>query len=173
MPTRPAPTKGAPAKGAPSKADAPRFKDVAVNRRAFHDYDILERYEAGISLTGSEIKSVRDGKVSLQEAYARPERGEIWLQGAHIAEYKSASYFGHEPRRPRRLLLHKKEIHQIEDEVGQKGLTLVPLRMYLKDGKAKVELGLARGRKSYDKREAIARREADREIQRALRRNNR
>lgn len=112
---------------------------------------------------------MRDGKVSLQEAYARPEKGEIWLQGAHIAEYKSASFFGHEPRRPRRLLLHKKQIFEIEDEVGQKGLTLIPLRMYLKDGRAKVELGLAKGRREYDKRDAIAKRDADREIQRALR----
>ncbi|MGE3986130.1 MAG: SsrA-binding protein SmpB [Dehalococcoidia bacterium] len=151
------------------KAEPQRFKDVAVNRRAWHDYEILDRYEAGISLTGSEIKSVRDGKVSLQEAYARPEKGEIWLQGAHIAEYKSASFFGHEPRRPRRLLLHKKQIFEIEDEVGQKGLTLIPLRMYLKDGRAKVELGLAKGRREYDKRDAIAKRDADREIQRALR----
>lgn len=111
--------------------------------------------------------------MSLQEAYARPEKGEIWLQGAHIAEYKSASFFGHEPRRPRRLLLHKKQIYEIEDEVGQKGLTLIPLRMYLKNGRAKVELGLARGRRAYDKREAIAKRESEREIQRALRRNNR
>jgi SsrA-binding protein len=146
---------------------------VAVNRRAFHDYEILERYEAGISLTGSEIKSIRDGKANIQEAYARPDRGEVWLVGAHIAEYKSASYFGHEPRRPRRLLLHKKQIYEIEDEVGQKGLTLIPLRLYLKDGKAKVELGIARGRREYDKREAIAKRDADREIQRALRQRTR
>lgn len=154
---------------APSRDSATRFKDVAVNRRAFHDYEILDKYEAGIALTGSEIKSVRDGKVSLQEAYARPEKGEIWLQGAHIAEYKSAAHFGHEPRRSRRLLLHKKQIQEIEDEVGQKGLTLIPLRMYLKDGKAKVELGVARGRREFDKRQAIAKRDADREIQRALR----
>jgi SsrA-binding protein len=170
---RPVPTKAATPKSGAPKVEAPRFRDVAVNRRAWHDYEILDRYEAGISLTGSEIKSVRDGKVSLQEAYARPEKGEIFLQGAHIAEYKSASFFGHEPRRSRRLLLHKKQIHEIEDEVGQKGLTLIPLRMYLKDGKAKVELGLAKGRREYDKREAISKRDADREIERALRQNNR
>jgi SsrA-binding protein len=157
------------AKAASAKADGARFKDVAVNRRALHDYDILERVEAGIALTGSEIKSVRGGKVSLQEAYARPEHDQIWLQGAHIAEYGPASYLGHEPRRARRLLLHKRQIRELSDEVNQKGLTLIPLRMYLKDGLAKVELGLARGRKQYDKREAIARRDADREIQRALR----
>jgi SsrA-binding protein len=159
---------------APAPAgSAPRFKDVAVNRRALHDYEIMERYEAGIALTGSEIKSVRAGKVSLQEAYARPERGEVWLHGAHIAEYQSASYFGHEPRRPRRLLLHKKQIREIEESAGQKGLTLVPLRMYLKDGKAKIELAVARGRRQYDKREAIARREAQRDIERALRQRSR
>ena len=158
------------AKAAAASGNALRFKDVAVNRRARHDYEILERYEAGIALTGSEIKSVRAGKVSLQEAYARPERGEIWLQGAHIAEYAAAAHFGHEPRRPRRLLLHKRQIHEIEDEVGQKGLTLIPLRMYLKDGKAKVELALARGRREYDKREAISKREAQRDVERALRR---
>lgn len=165
---RAVPTKNAP----PAKTEAPRFRDVAVNRRAFHDYEILDRYEAGISLTGSEIKSVRAGKVSLQEAYARPQKGEIYLEGAHIAEYASAAFFGHEPRRRRRLLLHKKQIYEIEDEVGQKGLTLIPLRMYLKDGKAKVEVGLAKGRRDYDKRQVIAKKDADREIQRALRQNN-
>ncbi len=170
------------AKPIPTKSSAPApkqgenrhiFKDVAVNRRALHDYEILERHEAGIALTGSEIKSVRAGKVSLQEAYARPERGEVWLQGAHIAEYAPASRFGHEPRRSRRLLLHRKEINQIEREVQQKGLTLIPLRMYLKDGKAKVEVALAKGRKQYDKREALATREAQRDIERALRQRTR
>ena len=156
-----------------SNGSAVRFKDVAVNRRALHDYEILERYEAGIALTGSEIKSVRGSKVSLQEAYARPDRGEVWLHGAHIAEYGPAAHFGHEPRRPRRLLLHKKQIYEIEEAAGQKGLTLIPLRLYLKDGKAKVEIAVARGRRQYDKREAIAKREADREIERALRRRNR
>jgi SsrA-binding protein len=150
-----------------------RFKDVAVNRRARHDYEILERIEAGIALTGSEIKSVREGKVSLQEAYARPEHGEILLQGAHIAPYQAASYFGHEPRRPRRLLLHRSQIRELARQVEQKGLTLVPLRLYLKDGLAKVELALARGRRQYDKRQAIARREAEREVERALRTRNR
>jgi len=145
-------------------------KDVAVNRRALHDYEILENIEAGIALTGSEIKSVRAGKVSLQEAYARPERGQIWLQGAHIAEYGPASYNGHEPRRPRRLLLHRAQIHEIEREVEAKGLTLIPLRMYLNNrGIAKVQLAVARGRRQYDKRQVIAKRDADREMERALR----
>jgi SsrA-binding protein len=158
------------ARPASNAASAPKFKDVAVNRRALHDYEILERHEAGIALTGSEIKSVRAGKVSLQEAYARPEKGQLWLQGAHIAEYAPAAQFGHEPRRPRRLLLHRAEIRELAREVDQKGLTIIPLRMYLKDGKAKIELAVARGRRQYDKREVIAKREADRDMQRALRR---
>lgn len=152
----------------------PTSKDVAVNRRAWHDYDIVERIDAGIALTGSEIKSVRAGKVSLQEAYARPDKGEVWLIGAHIAEYGPASYNGHDPRRTRRLLLHRAQIRDIEREVEAKGLTLVPLKMFLnKRGLAKVELGLARGRKTYDKRAAIARRDADREVERALRERTR
>ena len=158
---------------APAANGKTATKDVAVNRRALHDYEILERVEAGIALTGSEIKSVRDGKVSLQEAYARPERGEMWLQGAHIAEYAAASRFGHEPRRPRRLLLHRSQINDLARQVEQKGLTIVPLRLYLKRGMAKVELGVARGRRQYDKREAIAKREAEREVERELRRANR
>jgi SsrA-binding protein len=154
--------------------DGPTSRDVAVNRRALHDYEIIERVEAGISLTGSEIKSVRQGKVSLQEAYARPDQGEVWLQGAHIAEYDAASYNGHEPRRPRRLLLHKSQIAELTREVNAGGLTLIPLKLYLnKRGLAKVELALARGRRQYDKRQVIAKREADREMERALRQRSR
>jgi len=148
-------------------------KNVAVNRRASHDYEILERVEAGIALVGSEIKSIREGKVSLQEAYARPEHGELWLQGAHIGQYAPAAQFGHEPRRPRRLLLHRKQIRELASRVDQRGLTLVPLRLYLKDGIAKLELGLARGRRQYDKREAIAKSDAAREVERALRQRTR
>ena len=144
-------------------------KNVAVNRKAQHDYEILRRLEAGIALTGSEIKSVRGGKISLQEAYVRPERGGLWLLGAHIAPYEAASYLGHEPRRSRRLLLHRSEIRDLSHEVEANGLTLVPIRMYLKGGLAKVEVGLARGRRQYDKRQAIARRDAEREVERALR----
>jgi SsrA-binding protein len=144
-------------------------KDIAVNRRALHDYEILERFEAGIALTGSEIKSVREGKVSLQEAFARPDKGEIWLLGLHIAPYEAASYLGHLPRRPRRLLLHRAQIRELTRQMEQRGLTLVPLRLYLKNGLAKVEIAVARGRRQYDKREAIAKREAEREVERALR----
>jgi SsrA-binding protein len=161
------------AKPAPAKSDKPQFRDIAVNRRALHDYEILERKEAGVALTGSEIKSVREGRVSLQEAYAQPQRGELWLQGAHIAEYGPAAQFGHEPRRPRRLLLHRSEIRELARQVQQKGLTLIPLRLYLKGGLAKVEVAVARGRKQYDKREALATREAQREVERALRQRTR
>ena len=144
-------------------------KNVAVNRKAQRDYEILRRLEAGIALTGSEIKSVRGGKISLQEAYVRPEHGDLWLLGAHISPYEAASYLGHEPRRSRRLLLHRAEIRDLSHEVEANGLTLIPLRLYLKDGLAKVEVGLARGRRQYDKRQALARREAERDVERALR----
>jgi len=145
------------------------IKQVASNRKAFHDYDILERIEAGISLTGTEIKSIRAGGASIREAYARPLDGELWLYGAHIAPYQAGSHMNHEPTRPRRLLLHKKEIREWTRAITEGGLTIVPLNLYLKDGKAKVELGLVRGRRQYDKRQAIARREAERDMQRALR----
>jgi SsrA-binding protein len=144
-------------------------KTVVVNRKALHDYEILERVEAGLALTGTEIKSIRDGRVSLREAYARPEGSELWLLGAHIAHYPAASRFNHEPRRRRKLLLHKYEVRELARAVNERGLTLVPLRLYLKRGMAKLELGLARGRRKYDKRQAIARREAERQMQRALR----
>jgi SsrA-binding protein len=158
------------AKLSSSKSESANARDVAVNRRALHDYEILTRLEAGLALTGSEIKSVREGKVSLQEAYARPQAGELWLLGAHIAEYDPASYQGHEPRRPRRLLLHRAQVRDLSREVEQRGLTLVPLRLYLnKRGIAKVEIAVARGRRQYDKREAIAKRDAQREVERALR----
>jgi SsrA-binding protein len=144
-------------------------KTVAVNRKASHDYDILERVEAGLVLTGSEIKSIRDGRVSVREAYARPEGGELWLCNAHIAAYPAAHRFNHEPTRRRKLLLHKGEMRELGRAVEEQGLTLVPLRLYLKRGMAKVELGLVRGRRRYDKRQAIARRDAERQMARALR----
>ena len=144
-------------------------KTITVNRKALYDYHILERLEAGISLTGTEIKSIRDGRVNLREAYARPERGEMWLVGAHIARYPPAGPFNHDPTRRRRLLLHRKQIRTLMRQVDEKGLTLVPLRLYLKEGRVKVELALARGKRQYDRRQAIARREADREMRRALR----
>ncbi|HWQ14710.1 MAG TPA: SsrA-binding protein SmpB [Roseiflexaceae bacterium] len=144
-------------------------KTVADNRKARHDYFIEETYEAGIALTGSEIKSVRAGRVNLRGGYARIVGGEAWLYDTHIATYdQSGKYFNHEPTRPRKLLLHRKEISRIVGQVERQGYTLVPVRMYLKGRRAKVELGLAKGKKLYDKREDIARREARRDIDRAL-----
>jgi SsrA-binding protein len=139
-----------------------------VNRKAYHDYQIDERVEAGIVLKGSEIKSIRAGKMSLQDAYAKPENGEIWLFNSHIASYDAASYNTHQPTRPRKLLLHKKEVAMLTGRVKQRGLTLVPLKLYIKHGIAKIELGVGKGKKLYDKRETIMRRETDREIDRAL-----
>jgi SsrA-binding protein len=147
----------------------PEIRQLASNRKAFHDYEVLERIEAGISLTGTEIKSLRASGASIREAYARPLGNELWLYGAHIAEYAAGSYQNHEPTRPRRLLLHRRQIRDWARAISERGLTIVPLNLYLKDGMAKVELGLVRGRRQYDKRQAIAKREADRDIQRALR----
>lgn len=139
-----------------------------VNRKAYHDYLIEERVEAGIVLKGSEIKSIRAGKISLQDAYAKPENGELWLFNSHIASYDAASYNTHQPTRPRKLLLHKKEVAMLTGRVKQRGLTLVPLKLYIKHGIAKIELGVGKGKKLYDKRETIMRRDIDREIDRAL-----
>lgn len=146
---------------------------ITVNRKAYHNYHIQESIEAGIVLKGSEIKSIRAGKVNLSDAYAKPENGELWLYNSHIAPYDAASYNTHEPLRPRKLLLHRKEIDILTSKVVQKGLTLVPLKLYIKHGMAKLELGVAKGKKVYDKREAIARRDADREIERALKHRRR
>ena len=143
---------------------------IAQNRRARHDYEFLAKFEAGIVLTGSEIKSVRDHHVQLQGSYARVKDGEVWLQDAHIAPYANAGYTGHQPDRDRKLLLHKKEIRKIEELMGERGLALVPLAMYFKRGKAKVELGVGRGLKRYDKREKLKEADQRRDIQQALRR---
>jgi SsrA-binding protein len=144
-------------------------KVVARNRRARHEYFILETYEAGIVLQGSEIKSVRAGQISLAEAYVRIYGKEAWLEDAHIAPYEQASIFNHEPRRPRKLLLHSKEIHKLWNTVRLKGVTIIPLTVYLKDGRAKVEIAVAKGKKLYDKRAEIAKRDTKREIERQLR----
>ena len=144
-------------------------KTVAVNRRAGHDYDFLERYEAGIALTGTEIKSIRDGRANLRDAFARVHNGELCLHNIDIAESPAASRFNPEPTRPRKLLLHKDEIAHLAGALEQRGLTLIATRLYLKRGRAKIELAVAKGRKSYDKRAVIAEREANRSIQRALR----
>jgi len=143
-------------------------RTITVNRKAYHDYHILERLETGIVLKGSEIKSIRAGRINLHDAYAKQENGELWLYNTHIASYDAASYNTHEPARPRKLLLHRKEIDNLAGMVTQRGLTLVPLKLYIKNGIAKVELGIAKGKKLYDKREVLARREAEREMDRAL-----
>jgi len=146
------------------------IKNVGLNRRAYHDYDISESVEAGIVLNGNEIKSIRDGKVSIREAYAHPRDGELWLYNAHIAHYTKGNRYDHEPTRPRKLLLHRRQIDELAGKVTQKGFTLVPLKLYIKNGIAKIELGLARGKKLHDKRESLARRQADREMERAMKR---
>ena len=148
-------------------------KTIATNRKAYHNYYIGENLEAGIALTGTEIKSIREGRVSLGDAYIRPENGELWLLNAHIARYEAGSYMSHEPNRPRRLLLHRKQIDNLAGQLAEKGLTLVPTKLYLKDSRAKVAIALAKGKKLYDKREAITRREVEREIGRAVKRHNR
>ena len=142
-------------------------KLIAQNRKARHDYAILDTYEAGVALVGTEVKSLRLGRASLVEAYATVDDGEVWLRGLNIPEYTLGSWTNHEPRRTRKLLLHRGEIERLIGKIREGGLTLVPLSLYFSDGKVKCELALARGKKSYDKRADLARRDADREIQRA------
>ena len=150
-------------------ADRDGVKVVATNRRAFHDYFIDDKIEAGLVLTGTEIKSVREGRVNLREGYVRIAGGEAWLTNVHIAPYEQGNRYNHEPLRERKLLLHREQIDSLVGSARQRGYTIVPLQLYLKSGRAKVEIGLARGKKQYDKREAIAQREAQRDIDRALR----
>jgi SsrA-binding protein len=149
--------------------DKTEFKVIAQNRRARHEFDILETFEAGVALTGTEIKSVRDGKISLQEGFARVQDGEAWLEDVYIAPYEKGSWLNPPSKRRRKLLLHRTEVRELHQKTREKGLTLVPLRVYLKNGRAKVELGLARGKHLYDKREDLAKRDAQRDIERALR----
>jgi len=146
------------------------IKTVATNRKAYHNYHIEDSVEAGIVLTGTEIKSIRAGRVNLGDAYVRPEAGELWLLNAHIARYEAGSYLSHEPTRPRKLLLHRKQIDGLTSKVVEKGFTLVPLKLYIKDSIAKVEVALAKGKKLYDKRESLTRREAERDIERNIKR---
>jgi SsrA-binding protein len=145
------------------------IKVVATNRKASHEYFLLERYEAGLALQGSEIKSIRAGQISLAEAYVRIDGNEAYLVDAHIAPYEQASIYNHDPRRPRKLLLHRSEINKLWNEIRQKGVTIIPTRVYLKKGRAKVEIAVAKGKKLYDKRQAIAKRDIERDIQRQLR----
>ena len=143
-------------------------KVVAENRRARHDFQLLERLEAGLALTGTEVKSLREGHATLQGAFAEVRDGEIWLVGAHIAEYAQGNVANHDPDRDRKLLLHRREISSLIGKVSERGLTLVPTRLYFKEGRAKVELAVARGKEARDKRRDIAEREAKRQIERAL-----
>ena len=145
------------------------IKIISVNRQAYHDYFVERTIEAGISLVGTEIKSIRDGKVNLRGSYAIARNGELWLENAHIAIYEHGNRYNHEPLRNRKLLLHRREIEQLQAKVATKGLTLIPLKLYLKGGKAKIELGLCRGKKLYDKREAITERDVKREMERVIR----
>jgi SsrA-binding protein len=143
-------------------------KAVATNRKAFHDYFVDEVVEAGVVLTGTEIKSVRAGRLNLRDSYAKVVDGEMWMYNVHISPYEQGNRFNHDPNRPRKLLLHRKEIKQLQRKAEEKGFTLVPLRMYIKSHRAKVQLAVARGRRAYDKREAVAERDAQREIDREL-----
>ena len=145
-----------------------RGKTFAANRRARFDYEILETVEAGLVLKGTEIKAMREGRASIAEAYAKPEDGELWLMNSHVAQYSAGNVHNHDPLRPRKLLLHRDEIRRLSRQVAERGLTIVPLRLYLKRHVAKVELGLARGRRRYDKRRALVERYREREAREAV-----
>ena len=147
-------------------------KTVAQNRKAFHDYFVEERYECGIALYGTEVKSIRAGRVSLKESWATIRQGEVWVEGMHISPYEQGSLFNRDPLRPKKLLLHKSEIRKLDGLVARQGYTLVPLEIYLKDGRMKLQLGLCRGKQAHDKRDSIAKRDADREIRRAFKEHN-
>lgn len=147
---------------------ADEFKVLATNRKAFHDYFVEETFEAGIALTGTEIKSVRAGAVNLRDAFAQVRNGELWLENVHVSPYEAGNRFNVNPYRTRKLLMHRKEINRLMGRVKEKGLTIVPLRMYLKKNRAKVEIALVKGKRQYDKRETISKRDAGREIERAI-----
>jgi SsrA-binding protein len=142
---------------------------ITTNRRAFHDYHVLEQIEAGIVLTGTEIKSIREGKATIGEAYARIENGELWLIGSTVSPYSHGNRANHAADRPRKLLVHRRELNQLREAIEQKGLTLIPLRLHLKNGRAKLDIGIARGKKLFDKRAAEAERQSRRDMERALR----
>ena len=143
-------------------------KHIASKRKAYHDYSIEDTWEAGIVLTGTEVKALRAGRASLIDGFAEVEGGEVWMVGVHIAEYSQGTWTNHSPRRRRKLLLHRSEIDRIERKISEKGFTLVPLSLYFKDGRAKVEIGLARGKRQYDKRQTLAAKDARRDMERAI-----
>lgn len=145
------------------------IKVIAQNKKAFHDYFVEERFECGLALSGTEVKSIRLGKVNLKESWAQVRKGEIWVEGMHISPYEQGNIFNRDPLRSKKLLLHKSEIRKLDGEVARQGFTLVPLEIYLKDGRVKLQLGLCKGKQLHDKRDSIAKRDSDREIQRALR----
>ena len=156
------------ARGSAEVAESRPEKVFASNRKAFHDYHVLESIEAGLQLNGTEIKSIRAGRVNLRDGYARVQNGEAWLYNTHVSPYDQGNRYNHEPMRPRKLLLHKEQIARLASKSQEQGLTLVPLRLYDRRGHAKVELAVVRGKKQYDKREAIASRDARREVDRAV-----
>ena len=145
------------------------IRTIAQNRKAWHDYFIEEKYECGIALFGTEVKSIRQGKVNLKESRAQIRKGEVWVEGMHISPYEQGNIYNRDPLRAKKLLMHRSEIRKLDNLVMRQGFTLIPLEMYLKDGKVKVQLGLCKGKQLHDKRESMARKDSDREIQRALR----
>lgn len=145
------------------------IKTIALNRKAWHDYFIEEKYECGIALFGTEVKSIRQGKVNLKESWAQIRKGEVWVEGMHISPYEQGNIYNRDPLRAKKLLLHKNEIRKLDNLVMRQGFTLIPLEMYLRDGKVKVQLGLCKGKQLHDKRESMARKDSDKEIQRVLR----
>ena len=145
------------------------IKTIALNRKAWHDYFIEEKYECGIALFGTEVKSIRQGKVNLKESWAQIRKGEVWVEGMHISPYEQGNIYNRDPLRAKKLLLHKNEIRKLDNLVMRQGFTLIPLELYLRDGKVKVQLGLCKGKQLHDKRESMARKDSDREIQRVLR----
>jgi SsrA-binding protein len=148
-------------------------KNIAENRKAFHDFHILESYEAGVALLGTEVKAIREGNVNLRDSFARVDGGEVWIYNVHIKPYSHRGYSDHEPTRRRKLLLHRQEIRKLIGRTVERGMTLVPTRMYFKNGRVKIEVGLARGKQAHDKRETIKRREADRETRAAVKERRR
>ncbi len=154
--------------GRPARPEKPE-RDLAVNRKASHDYFFIDRFEAGMVLSGTEVKAARNGRVALSDAYGAMKAGELWLLQCHISPYSHGNYMNHETLRPRKLLLHKEELRRLEGKTRERGLTLIPLRVYLKRGKIKAEMAICKGKKEYDKRETIKRREADREARQAVR----
>ncbi|HSW36092.1 MAG TPA: SsrA-binding protein SmpB [Candidatus Limnocylindrales bacterium] len=149
--------------------DAKDFKVITTNRKAYHDYFIGESVEAGIVLSGTEIKSIRAGSVNLSDAYVHHEKGELWVENMHIGRYQPGSYMSHEPLRKRKLLLHKKEIRNLTGKITQKGLTLIPVKLYIKNSRAKIEVALARGKKLFNKKDDLIKRDTDREMRRSFR----